>query len=147
MENTNFVKISHNELETQNIAYAFADDLRNGDIVLLYGSLGAGKTAFVKGVAKQKKAQEATSPTFTIINEYEGNSTIYHMDLYRIEKFEDLFETGFEEYLNLDGITLIEWPDIAMPILENYEYKTVHIKKTDDCEREIIFTSSRHKGI
>lgn len=147
MENTNFVRISHNELETQNIAYAFADDLRNGDIVLLYGELGAGKTAFVKGVAKQKKVQEATSPTFTIINEYEGDSTIYHMDLYRIEKFEDLFETGFEEYLGSDGIVLIEWPDIAMPILKNYEYKKVQINKINNCEREIIFTSCPNKGI
>lgn len=147
MENTNFVKISHNELDTQNIARAYADDLHNGDIVLLYGCLGAGKTAFVKGIAKQKKATEATSPTFTIINEYEGIVPIYHMDLYRIEKASDLFETGFEEYLNSDGIALIEWPDIAMPILKNYDYKTVRINKINDCEREIIFNSSRRKGI
>lgn len=147
MENTNFIKISHNELETQNIAYVYAEGLHSGNIVLLYGVLGAGKTAFVKGVAKQKKATEATSPTFTIINEYEGSQTIYHMDLYRIDKASDLFETGFEEYLNSDGIVLIEWPDIAMPILENYEYKTVRINKINDCEREIIFTSCPRKGI
>lgn len=146
MENTNFVKISHNELETQDIARAYAEDLHSGDIVLLYGALGAGKTAFVKGVAKQKKAQEATSPTFTIINEYEGDSVIYHMDLYRIEKASDLFETGFEEYLNSDGIVLIEWPDIAMPVLKNYGYKTVRINKINDCEREIIFSSCPNEG-
>ncbi len=145
MENTNFKKIiSRSEEETKNIGYCFAEDLHEGDIILLYGQLGAGKTAFVKGVAKQKRASDATSPTFTIINEYEGDNMIYHMDLYRIDKFSDLFETGFEEYLNSDGIVLIEWPDIAMPILKNYEYIKVRINKINDCEREIIFTSCPH---
>jgi tRNA threonylcarbamoyladenosine biosynthesis protein TsaE len=84
MENTNFKKTSRSEEETKNIGYDFSKDLADGDIVLLYGELGAGKTAFVKGIAKQKNAEDVTSPTFTIINEYEGDRTIYHMDLYRI---------------------------------------------------------------
>jgi tRNA threonylcarbamoyladenosine biosynthesis protein TsaE len=132
--------ISNNETETQLIGFDIAKEFYKGDIILLNGDMGAGKTSFVKGVAKQKNvAQDVVSPTFTIINEYAGDIDIYHMDLYRLDKPEELFEIGFEEYLYSRGIVMIEWPDIAMSILKNFDYKQITIKKTMPHIREIKY--------
>jgi len=131
---------SNNEPQTQQIGFNLAKNFHEGDIILLYGEMGAGKTSFVKGVARQKHIiQNVTSPTFTIINEYNGDNDIYHMDLYRLKNQEELFEIGFEEYLHSTGIVVIEWPDIAIPILENFNYKQITIKKTTPFAREIKY--------
>lgn len=132
--------ISNNEAKTQQIAFNIAKDFHSGDIILLCGELGAGKTSFVKGVALQKHIiEDVVSPTFTIINEYTGDIDIYHMDLYRLKNSEELFEIGFEEYLYLDGVVIIEWPDIAMPILDNFSYKLITIHKISSHVREIKY--------
>jgi len=147
MENIIFKKISKNAKQTINIGYEFSKDLHPGDTVLLRGELGAGKTAFVKGAAAQKNARQiASSPTFTIINEYSGDIDIYHMDLYRIKNLPELFETGFEEYLYCRGIVFIEWPDVAMPILKNMRHKVIEINKIDNETREIIYKTFNPDG-
>lgn len=102
--------VTHSSEETIAVAKEFAGALKGGDVVLLHGELGAGKTTFTKGVALALGIKEPiTSPTFTIIKEYEGKDLfLYHMDLYRLS--DDLSEIGLEEYLgNPNGICVIEW--------------------------------------
>lgn len=102
--------IAKSREETIAIAKSFAANLRGGDVVLLSGELGAGKTTFTKGIALALGVkEEVTSPTFTIIKEYDGdNLRLYHMDMYRLSG--DITELGFEEYLgNKNGVSVIEW--------------------------------------
>ena len=102
---------SHNREETLKIAKEFAKSLKSGDIVLLYGDLGAGKTVFVKGVVSAFCSCVVTSPTFTIVNTYEANIPLYHFDLYRLQSEEELYDIGAEELLFGNGISLVEWPE------------------------------------
>lgn len=94
--------------DTQLFSKRLASFLQPGDVITLEGDLGAGKTAFTKGLAVGLGIQRnVNSPTFTIIKEYQGNMPLYHMDVYRLEdSYEDL---GFEEYFNGNGVTVIEW--------------------------------------
>lgn len=92
--------------------YSLSQRLRAGDVVLLQGDLGAGKTEFVKGLAEGLGVIErVTSPTFALLNIYQGVLPIYHFDLYRLNRAEELFEIGFEEFVGGSGLTLVEWPD------------------------------------
>jgi tRNA threonylcarbamoyladenosine biosynthesis protein TsaE len=105
--------VSASEEETSRAGEALAGTLRPGDVVLLYGPLGAGKTAFVRGLAHGLGAapDEVSSPTFTLIQEYGArNATLYHVDLYRLEPAE-IADLGLEELVAGDGIVAIEWAD------------------------------------
>lgn len=105
--------------ETRALGERLAAMLRPGDVVALYGDLGAGKTQFVKGVCRAYDIDETTvsSPTFTIAHEYEGSHPVYHLDMYRIDRVEEALEFGFRDYLENDGICLIEWPEKIEPLL------------------------------
>ena len=101
------------ETETSAAAESFGRDLRPGDVVLLYGDLGAGKTAFVRGLARGIGANpdEVSSPTFTLIQEYAGSSaTLFHVDLYRLEPAE-IDDLGLDDLVAGDGIVAIEWAE------------------------------------
>jgi tRNA threonylcarbamoyladenosine biosynthesis protein TsaE len=101
------------EVETSQAGEAFGRSLRAGDVVLLYGDLGAGKTAFVRGMARGVGANpdEVSSPTFTIVQEYAAPSvTLYHVDLYRLEPAE-IDDLGLEDLVSGDGIVAIEWAE------------------------------------
>ena len=92
--------------------------LKPGDIVCLSGDLGTGKTALTNGIAKALDINSyITSPTFTIVNEYEGRLPLYHFDVYRIYDPDEMFDIGFEEYINGEGITIIEWGEQISEIL------------------------------
>ena len=113
--------ISASEEETKKIAAEFAKNLKPGDIVCLFGDLGAGKTAFTKGIAQALNSKhEPVSPTFNIVNEYPGDITIYHFDLYRLGCTDDLYSVDIDSYLYSDGVCVMEWPQIALPLLNNY---------------------------
>ncbi len=105
--------------ETRQLAALLAQYLPAGAVICLAGDLGAGKTLFIKALAAALGVEEeVTSPTFTLVNVYQGHQVIYHFDLYRLAMVEQLVDIGFEEYVNSDGICLIEWPDefrAAMP--------------------------------
>lgn len=104
---------SNSEEETRRIAAALAKDLRAGAIVLLKGDLGAGKTAFVRGLAEGLgiKADDVTSPTFTLVHEYRGGRLpLVHVDLYRLERA-DLDEIGLDQDVAIRGIVAVEWPE------------------------------------
>ncbi|MBQ2967661.1 MAG: tRNA (adenosine(37)-N6)-threonylcarbamoyltransferase complex ATPase subunit type 1 TsaE [Clostridia bacterium] len=117
---------SKSDMETRSIAEGFAKNLKAGDVVCLTGDLGAGKTTFTKGIATALQVPyEPTSPTFNIVNVYEGNTDLYHFDLYRLQETEDLYSIDFDSYLFGDGILVIEWPEIAYPLLD--KYYSVHL--------------------
>ena len=122
--------------ETLEFAKEFAKQLNPGDVIALIGDLGVGKTAFTKGVAVSLGIDEdIVSPTFTIICEHtDGDIPLYHMDVYRIEDEDELFEIGFEDYLYGDGITIIEWADL---IPESMPEKYVRILIEKDLEKGV----------
>jgi tRNA threonylcarbamoyladenosine biosynthesis protein TsaE len=104
--------ISRSEEDTVEAGRQLAGKLRPGDVVLLSGPLGAGKTAFVRGLALGLGANPAdvTSPTFTLIQEYRGASTLYHVDLYRLEPHE-VDDLGLDELMSGDAVVAVEWPE------------------------------------
>ena len=116
--------VLHDQESTEQFGAALAEKLAAGDVVALTGDLGAGKTTLAKAVARGLGVTETlTSPTFTIVQEYEsGRLPVYHFDVYRVHDEDELFEIGFDEYLNAGGICLIEWrrhpPYSAMRSLE-----------------------------
>ncbi len=108
------VYISKNERETENIGEQLAKALHGGDVVAMRGGMGAGKTAFVRGLARGLgEENRVTSPTYTIVNEYETEPPLFHFDLYRLGSVDELFEIGFDDYLARGGICVIEWSENA----------------------------------
>jgi len=102
--------------ETLELGKAFACSLKNGDIVVLEGRLGAGKTVFAKGIAAGLGVEEeVTSPTFTLLKEYAGRLTLRHFDFYRIADAQELSETGLYDSLGGDGVCVIEWAPRQLP--------------------------------
>jgi len=114
---------SNSAKETENIAKAFAKTLKAGDVVCLWGDLGVGKTAFAGGLSKGLGVTEyISSPTFTVVNCYEGKLPVYHFDVYRISDSEEMYEIGYEEYVYGDGVSIIEWPGLIADILPDARY-------------------------
>ena len=132
------------EDDTIEFAKKFAKKLKNGDILLLDGDLGAGKTVFTKGLVLglSQGKEMAISPTFTIVNEYNTTPRLYHFDFYRIKSEDELVAIGIEEYLYSDAICVIEWPERAPNILSELETKTIKIIKVPQ-GRKIIFEEER----
>lgn len=98
--------------ETEAIAGELASILRSGDVLALYGPLGSGKTAFVKGLAQKLKcSMPVRSPSFSLINEYPGPLTLYHLDFYRLENEAEIADLGWTDYLSMDGVVAIEWAE------------------------------------
>ena len=123
---------SNSPKETENIARSFAKELKGGEVICLNGDLGVGKTAFVQGLVKALGVTEPiSSPTFTIVNCYEGDMPIYHFDVYRIEDCDEMYEIGFEEYIYSNGITLIEWSEKIWEILPKNRIEIVISKDYD----------------
>lgn len=111
--------------ETLEIASAFGKSLPSGAVVLFDGELGSGKTTFIKGIAKACKvpSSHVVSPTFSLLNIYQGSKSIFHFDLYRLKDHEDFIELGFIDYLYPDGITCIEWSEKIQEILPPFHYR------------------------
>ena len=129
--------ITKSREETENFAYQYAKTLRAGDVVLLDGDMGAGKTVFAKGVAKGLNIQEeVTSPTYAYMNDYDGR--LFHYDCYRIESVEQAERLGLADYFDMGGICLIEWAQNIAPLLPT-QVKRVRIQKINENEREIEF--------
>lgn len=130
------------EEDTQRIAERIAETLKSGDIITLNGDLGAGKTAFVRGIAKYFDAKEdVASPTFTLVNEYNGSLKIYHFDVYRLEN-PSLDECDWmDDYLFGDGICLIEWAENIKEVIPKKHIEVCLNKNPEkgDNYREITF--------
>ena len=131
---------THSTEQTMGLAQRLADKLVEGDVILLEGDLGAGKTTFTKGLAKGLHiTRNVNSPTFTIIKEYEGRLPLYHMDVYRLEESDE--DLGFDDYFYGNGVTVVEWAHLIKDYLpaERLEINIYH--KGDD-EREVVFTGN-----
>lgn len=116
--------VSHSENETKEIAKKIAKELKNGDVIILSGDLGSGKTKFTEGFLSYYGLEnEISSPTFTIVNEYKkGDINIYHFDVYRIEELDEFYAIGGEEYFS-KGICVIEWGEIIEQIVPKEHIK------------------------
>jgi tRNA threonylcarbamoyladenosine biosynthesis protein TsaE len=126
--------ISNSENETKQIGKEFAKSLKTGDVVVLTGDLGSGKTKFTEGVLSFFGLEdEISSPTFTIVNEYvKDDVAIFHFDVYRLEDVDEFYAIGGEEYFD-KGISLIEWGEMIKDALPN---KFIHVKFSRDLENE-----------
>ena len=104
--------LSHSEAETEQIGEALGARLRPGTVLAYRGGLGMGKTAFTRGLARGLGCGgRVTSPTFTIVNEYEGTVPLFHFDMYRLEDSDALFDIGWEDYLDRRGVCAVEWSE------------------------------------
>lgn len=122
--------------ETRIVGASLAPTLLPGDVVSLSGDLGAGKTAFVQGLAAALGVQRAvTSPTFTIVHEYAGRYPVVHLDVYRLSSFQEVLDLGFEEYMDGGAVVLVEWGEAIAPLLPR-RHLEVFILRSEDPERE-----------
>ncbi len=119
VENSKIQKIiCKSEEQTVMVAFDIARTLKQGDVICLGGDLGAGKTVFARGMIKALGVDDyVTSPTFTIVNEYDGKYPVYHFDVYRVDDYDEILDIGFDEYIYGDGISIIEWADKIKEIL------------------------------
>lgn len=123
---------SYSYEDTARIAAEFADTLKGGEFIAMYGDLGAGKTAFTQGLAKALGIeQHVTSPTFTIVNEYEGRLPLFHFDVYRIADPDEMYEIGYEDYLDRGGVCIVEWSELIEELFPD-EYIKITITKDDE---------------
>lgn len=135
-----FSVITTSPEQTWRIGELLGSRLGAGDFVCLYGDLGSGKTNFSYGIAQGLDVQEQyiTSPTFTLVNEYQGRVPLYHLDLYRLNDPGELENIGFEEYIDSDGVAVIEWAEKAEDYLPE-EHLSIYLAYVDEHSRELGF--------
>jgi len=129
---------SQSEEETYKLGKWIGDNLKSGEIILLYGDLGSGKTVMSRGIAHGAGVNDiVTSPTFTLMNTYEGKYHVYHFDIYRINQPEELYDLDYEDYFFGSGIAIVEWPERLDYLLPS-EYLKITINRTEDDKGRII---------
>ena len=128
--------ITHSPEETERLGAALAQLLTPGDLIAYRGDLGAGKTAFTRGLAKGLGCRETvTSPTYTIVNEYlSGRLPLFHFDMYRLASSDDLWSIGWEDYLDRGGVCAVEWSENVDDAMEGAVWVTVETL-AEDCRR------------
>lgn len=132
-----YVFESSSERETEQLGWRVAEKLTGKEMIAFYGGLGMGKTAFTRGLCDYFGLKdEVSSPTFSIVNEYEGKYKIYHFDMYRITSWDDLESTGFYDYID-NGIILIEWSENIENALSDSVIRIKFERGTTDNERKI----------
>ena len=129
--------ITHSERETEAAGAALAAKLPDGAVVAMYGELGSGKTAFVRGMARGMGIGcRVSSPTFTIVNEYEGERTLIHFDMYRLGSADELWGIGWDDYLDRGAVCAVEWSENVQDAFTGNEV-TVRFEKLGANERRI----------
>ena len=131
--------VTHSREETQALGARLADALDAGRVVAFTGDLGAGKTAFVSGMARSLGVEErVTSPTFTIVNEYEGGRLpLFHFDMYRLGGADELFHIGWEDYLARNGVCAVEWSENVAEAIEPDAVRVSILRGEGDNDRII----------
>ena len=129
--------ITNSEKETETIGEQFGRRVKDGTVVAMYGDLGAGKTAFVRGMARGMGIDaRVSSPTFTIVNEYLGERTLIHFDMYRLGSADELFDIGWEDYLARGAVCAVEWSENVEDAFFGDEVRLT-IEKLSDTARKI----------
>ena len=130
--------ISSSEKETEALGARLAASLpEGGAVIAMYGELGAGKTAFIRGLGAGLQVKGAVvSPTFTIVNELQGQRELFHFDMYRLGSADELFDIGWEDYLSRGGVCAVEWSENVEDAFDGSEIR-VSIRKTGEGSREI----------
>lgn len=137
--------ICHDEEATKSFGETFATILEAGDFIGLNGDLGAGKTFLSKAIIKSLGVDDyITSPSYTIVNEYEGKLKVNHFDVYRIDDIDEMYEIGYEEYFFSDGLCLVEWSNMIDELLPQSRYD-INIKHGDNFTSRIIEISGTTK--
>lgn len=132
------VVVTDTEDETREIAARLAPSLEAGDVVVLSGELGSGKTVFAQGVIGALGVDDpVTSPTFALVHEYEARLPVAHVDVYRLNRVQELFDLGFEEIASEDRVTFVEWGERADQVLPA-DRLTVHIARGDEPDRRVV---------
>ena len=142
------VVLTHSPEETEALGERLAEPLRPGDVVAYFGDLGAGKTAFTRGLARGLGiAEPVTSPTYTLVNEYlSGRMPLFHFDMYRLGSSEELFDIGWEDYLARGGVCAVEWSENVADALTGAI--SVSIRRLGDTDREITLEGGdRHADL
>lgn len=138
--------ITHSPNETEALAERLAKGLVGGEVIAFTGGMGMGKTAFTRGLMRGLNADGVvSSPTFALVNEYSGRLTVEHFDMYRVEGWDDLYSTGFFDYLDTACVLVIEWSENIEGALPDY---TIHIdirQGMNDNERIITINGWREK--
>ena len=131
--------ITNSPTETEAAGAALAAELKPGSVIAFTGDLGAGKTAFTRGLARGLGVEErVTSPTFTIVNEYEGGRlSLFHFDMYRLGSSDELFDIGWEDYLSRGGVCAVEWSENIADALEEGTIR-VDIRRGEHDDQRII---------
>ena len=134
---------TNSDKETEAVGEQFGRMVSDGTVVAMYGDLGAGKTAFVRGMARGMGISErVSSPTFTIVNEYLGERTLIHFDMYRLGSADELFDIGWEDYLARNGVCAVEWSENIEDALEEDIIKVDIRRGADDNQRQIMLTNA-----
>ena len=137
--------ITHSERETEAAGAAFAAGIPDGTVVAMYGELGAGKTAFVRGMAQGMGLDcRVNSPTFTIVNEYLGARTLLHFDMYRLGSVDELWDIGWDDYLSRGAVCAVEWSENVADAFTGDEI-TVRFEKLSDTDRRITIEGGADK--
>jgi len=142
---------SYSPENTANLGKAIGKSLRGSEILCFSGDLGAGKTTLTQSIAEGMGIKDyVTSPTFTIINEYDGDIALYHFDVYRLGDPDELFDIGYDEYIDSDGVCIIEWSnlieselpkdrlEIQLKRLDGENHREMHILATGDYHKELL---------
>jgi tRNA threonylcarbamoyladenosine biosynthesis protein TsaE len=148
LKKEDLVIITHTDEETIRLGRKLGSLLTQGDVVALTGELGSGKTWFSKGIALGLDVPADTvvvSPTFSLVNAYQGRCPFFHMDIYRLGELSDFLSTGLEEYLYEDGVTVMEWADRWPYVLPEWKI-AVRIIILDDFSREFTFSGAHGRA-
>ncbi|MGP3778370.1 tRNA (adenosine(37)-N6)-threonylcarbamoyltransferase complex ATPase subunit type 1 TsaE [Halanaerobium saccharolyticum] len=138
--------ITDSPAETEEFGRKLAQLIEIPALILLKGELGTGKTLITKAAASVFGYQgEVTSPTFNLVQEYSGEKEIIHMDLYRLDRTEELLEIGFEDYLNREAVIFIEWPELALPLLPA-DFIFINLEKISAEKRKITVRGEGEKS-
>ncbi len=145
MDDQSLSVITQSLSETRRLGTLLGQLLKGTEIICLEGELGTGKTSLIQGIGHGQSVTEAiTSPTFTLVNEYQGaTATLYHVDLYRLESTREMAQAGIDAYLFSDGICLIEWAEKAQRILPP-EHLYISLKHRGENERHILLQAKGH---
>jgi len=142
--------ISRSEKQTLDIGRKIAANLVKGDIICLWGQLGSGKTVLAKGISSGLgvSKEEVISPTFVLMRRYDARIPVYHFDLYRLSRPDDIINIGYEEFLFGDGVSIIEWADRLVHLLPQ-EFLKVELRVSGESKRSFKFTArgKRHKEL